>query len=193
MNRKIGFVTSVSTHCSLRNHHGTLHSKTITCSMHLWGHLLFSKIHMYIHFKIVGPPLIPAFLTRRESLVVPPTKPPLVTRKAEFNGGPTKLSLLDKKEHFSGPPATKPPLLNKKAEFSGGGPTKSPLLVDLPLPTKLFSSQPRQLPCARHPYKVRGMVPEPVCANKARNRPATADQGSSLASQGSCHVHGTPG
>ena len=43
------------------------------------------------------------------------------------------------------------------------------------------------------PYKARGVVPEPVCANKARNGPATADQGSSLASQGSCHVHGTPG
>ena len=42
-------------------------------------------------------------------------------------------------------------------------------------------------------YKARGVVPEPVCANKARNGPATADQGSSLASQGSCHVHGTPG
>ena len=33
----------------------------------------------------------------------------------------------------------------------------------------------------------------PVCANKATNGPATADQGSSLASQDSCHVHGTPG
>jgi len=41
------------------------------------------------------------------------------------------------------------------------------------------------------PYKVRGVVPEPVCANKARYGPATANQGSSLASQGSCHVHGT--
>ena len=43
------------------------------------------------------------------------------------------------------------------------------------------------------PYKARGVVPEPVCANKARNGPATADQGSSLASQDSCHVYGTPG
>ena len=43
------------------------------------------------------------------------------------------------------------------------------------------------------PYKARGVVPEPVCANKVRNGPATANQGSSLASQGSCHVHGTPG
>ena len=34
--------------------------------------------------------------------------------------------------------------------------------------TRLFSSQPGQLPCARH-------------------------QGSSLASEGSCHVYGTPG
>ena len=42
-------------------------------------------------------------------------------------------------------------------------------------------------------YKARGVVPEPVCANKARNGPATADQGSSLASQGSCYVHGTLG
>jgi len=42
-------------------------------------------------------------------------------------------------------------------------------------------------------YKARGVVPDPVCANKARNGPATANQGSSLASQGSCHVHGTPG
>ena len=37
------------------------------------------------------------------------------------------------------------------------------------------------------------MVPEPVCANKARNGPATADQGSSPARQGTCHVHGTLG
>ena len=37
------------------------------------------------------------------------------------------------------------------------------------------------------PYKVRGVVPEPVCANKARNGPAIADQGSSLASQGWTH------
>ena len=42
------------------------------------------------------------------------------------------------------------------------------------------------------PYKARGVVPEPVCANKARNGPATADQGSSLVSKGSCHVHGIP-
>ena len=31
------------------------------------------------------------------------------------------------------------------------------------------------------PYKARGVVPEPICANKARN------------GQGSCHVHGTLG
>jgi len=37
------------------------------------------------------------------------------------------------------------------------------------------------------------VVPEPICANKARNGPATANQGSSLATQGSCHVHGTLG
>ena len=37
---------------------------------------------------------------------------------------------------------------------------------------RLFSSQPRQLPCARH---------------------SGVNQGSSLASQGSCHVHSTPG
>ena len=43
------------------------------------------------------------------------------------------------------------------------------------------------------PYKARGVVPEPVCANKVRNGPASADQGFSTASQGSCHVHGTPG
>ena len=41
------------------------------------------------------------------------------------------------------------------------------------------------------PYKARGVVPEPVCPNK-RNGPATANHGSSLASQGSCHVHSTP-
>ena len=41
-------------------------------------------------------------------------------------------------------------------------------------------------------YKGRGVVPEPVCANKVRNGPASADQGFSTASQGSCHVHGTP-
>ena len=41
------------------------------------------------------------------------------------------------------------------------------------------------------PYKARGVVPEPICANKVRNGPATADQGSSLASQSKCHVHGT--
>ena len=43
------------------------------------------------------------------------------------------------------------------------------------------------------PYKVRGVVPEPVYANKARNGQAIVDQGFSLASQGSCHVHSTPG
>ena len=43
------------------------------------------------------------------------------------------------------------------------------------------------------PYKARGVIAEPVCANKVRIGPATANQGSSLASQGSCHVHGTPG
>jgi len=43
------------------------------------------------------------------------------------------------------------------------------------------------------PYKVRGVVPEPACANKVRNGEAAADQGSFLASQGSCHVHATPG
>ena len=42
------------------------------------------------------------------------------------------------------------------------------------------------------PYKGRGVVPEPVCANKVRNGPASANQGFSTASQGSCHVHGTP-
>ena len=35
-------------------------------------------------------------------------------------------------------------------------------------------------------------ISEPVCANKVRNGPASADQGFSTASQGSCHVHGTP-
>ena len=42
------------------------------------------------------------------------------------------------------------------------------------------------------PYTGRGVVPEPVCANMVRNGPASADQGSSIASQGSWHVHGTP-
>ena len=42
------------------------------------------------------------------------------------------------------------------------------------------------------PYKGRGVVSMPVCANKVRNGPASADQGHSTASQGSCHVHGTP-
>ena len=42
------------------------------------------------------------------------------------------------------------------------------------------------------PYKRKGVVPEPVCANKVRNGPASADQGFSTASQGSYHVHGTP-
>ena len=42
------------------------------------------------------------------------------------------------------------------------------------------------------PYKGRGVIPEPVCASKVRNGPAGADQGFSTASQGSCHVHGTP-
>ena len=39
-------------------------------------------------------------------------------------------------------------------------------------------------------YKARGVVSEPICGNKARNGPATANQGSSLASQGSCHACG---
>ena len=42
------------------------------------------------------------------------------------------------------------------------------------------------------PYKGRGVVPEPVCANKVRNGLASADQGCSIASQGTRHVHGTP-
>ena len=42
------------------------------------------------------------------------------------------------------------------------------------------------------PYKWRGVVPELVCANKVRNGPASANQGFSTASQGSCHVHSTP-
>ena len=42
------------------------------------------------------------------------------------------------------------------------------------------------------PYKGRGVVPEPVCANKVRNGSASADQGYSIASQGSCDVHVTP-
>ena len=42
------------------------------------------------------------------------------------------------------------------------------------------------------PYKGRGVVPEPVCANMVRNGPASADQGFSTATQGSCHVHSTP-
>ena len=42
------------------------------------------------------------------------------------------------------------------------------------------------------PYKGRGVVPEPVCANKVRNGPASADQGCSISSQGTRHVHGTP-
>ena len=41
------------------------------------------------------------------------------------------------------------------------------------------------------PYKGRGVVPEPVCANKVRNGPASANQGFSTATQGSCHVHST--
>ena len=43
------------------------------------------------------------------------------------------------------------------------------------------------------PYKERGVVPEPVCANKVRNGPASADQGFYTASQGSCHLQGTWG
>ena len=42
------------------------------------------------------------------------------------------------------------------------------------------------------PYKGRRGVPEPFCANKVKNGPVSADQGFSIASQGSCHVHGTP-
>ena len=55
---------------------------------------------------------------------------------------------------------------------------------DWMLPTKLIKKW-----CL---YKRRGVVPEPVCANKVKNGPASADQGCSLASQGSCHVHATP-
>ena len=33
---------------------------------------------------------------------------------------------------------------------------------------------------------------EPVCVNKVRSGLASADQGFSAASQGSCHLHGTP-
>ena len=40
-------------------------------------------------------------------------------------------------------------------------------------------------------YKGRGVVSEPICANKVRNGPASADQGCTIASQGSYHVHGT--
>ena len=42
------------------------------------------------------------------------------------------------------------------------------------------------------PYKWRGLVSTPIYARKVRNGPAGADQGHSTASQGSCHVHGTP-
>ena len=36
-----------------------------------------------------------------------------------------------------------------------------------------------------------GVVPEPLCANKVRNGPASTEQGFSTASQGSYHVYGT--
>ena len=40
--------------------------------------------------------------------------------------------------------------------------------------------------------KMGGRVfPEPVCANKVRDGPASANQGFSTVNQGSCHVHGT--
>ena len=42
----------------------------------------------------------------------------------------------------------------------------------------------------RFPYKGRGVVSIPICANKVRNGPASVDQGLSTASQDSCNVHG---
>ena len=41
------------------------------------------------------------------------------------------------------------------------------------------------------PYKGRGVVSAPICAKKVRNGPASADQGCSITSLGSCRVHGT--
>ena len=40
------------------------------------------------------------------------------------------------------------------------------------------------------PYKGRGVVSVPICANKVRIGPANANQGCSTASQGSRHVYG---
>ena len=41
-----------------------------------------------------------------------------------------------------------------------------------------------------YPYRGRGVVSIPICANKVRNGPASTDQGHSIASQGSHDVHG---
>ena len=42
------------------------------------------------------------------------------------------------------------------------------------------------------PWKGRGLVSTPVCAKKERDGPACADQGLSIASQDSRHIHGMP-
>ena len=55
-------------------------------------------------------------------------------------------------------------------------------------PDRMLPTSPEMVPLQGEG----GVVPGPVCANKVRNGPASADQGFSTASQGSCHVHSTP-
>ena len=54
-------------------------------------------------------------------------------------------------------------------------------------PDGMLPTSPEKVPL----YKGRGVVPEHVCANKVRNGSASAEQGFTTASHGSCYVHGT--